>query len=36
MIYKHLFAVKSITPLKDCIQDETQEITKNSSKNRAL
>jgi hypothetical protein len=36
MIYKHLFAVKSIAPLKDCIQDETQEITKNSSKDRTL
>ena len=36
MIFKHLFAVKSIAHLKVCIQDETQEITKNSSKDRAL
>ena len=36
MIFEHLFAVKSTPPLKDCIQDEKQEITKNSSKNRAL
>ena len=36
MIFKHLFAVKSIASLKDCIQDETQEITKNSSNDRAI
>jgi len=36
MIFEHLFAVKSTPLLKDYIQDEKQEITKNSSKNRAL